>query len=344
MSDQLIKHVPDDELKRRVRKEKDKYVHERLLFIRQLYLGDSVAQACERLCIAEQTGYNWLRLWNEKGYEGLKPEFGGGAPPKLTDEDKDQVREKLKTKDTWMTSEVKALIRRELGVTYSLRHLSRMLREFGMHYAKPCPQDYRRPENGEQFLKEAIAEAMAGIPTDAEDIVVGFFDEASPQTTDNRQRFWSFTKPRRVRNTAKYKANTFGFYPINGEEAVEVMPNGKAGSVCEFFRTVADRNPGKHVVVILDNNPSHKAALTKQFAAQHDITLVFLPTYSPQLNPIEPVWKSVRRRISQISFIGSEWKFRESIRTAFHQLAKRKTFMKEWLEVFGPQISNLLCH
>lgn len=330
-----------DELKKLIRKERGKYLFERLLFIRQLYLNDSVAQACERLCIAEQTGYNWLKQWNEHGYEGLAPDFGGGRPPKLSDGEKDEVKGKLKEKDNWQTSEVKALIRKDFRVEYSDRHLSRMLRGFGMHYAKPYPQDYRRPENAEQLLKDSIAEAMAGVPQNS---VVGFFDEAAPQTTDNRQRFWSFGKPRRVRNTSKYKANTFGFYPVNGQEALEFMPDGKAGSVREFFRTVADRNQGKHMVVILDNNPSHKAALTKRFAAQHNMTLVFLPTYSPDLNPIEPVWKSVRRRISQISFIGSEWRFRESIRTAFHQLAKKKTFMKGWLEVFGPEISKLLCH
>lgn len=330
-----------DDLKKLIHKERDKYLFERLLFIRQLYRGDSVAQACDTLCIAEQTGYNWLKAWNEAGYEGMKPDFDHGRLPKLSEKEKEHVKEKLKEKGNWLTSEVRALIRRDFSVDYSLRHLSRIMKGFGMHYAKPYPQDYRRQENSEQLLKEAIAEAMASIP-EGKDVVVGFFDEASPQTADNRQRFWSFSKPKRVRNTAKYRANTFGFYPIKGEESVEFMRNGKAGSVCDFFRTVADRNPGKHVVIFADNNRSHKAALTKQFAHQHSITLIFLPTYSPHLNPIEPLWKSVRRRISQISFIGSEWKFRESIRAAFHHLAKKKSFMEDWLEVFGPQISNLL--
>jgi len=340
MSDKLIKHIPMDELKKLIRKEKDKYLFERLLFIRQLYRGDSVIQACDTLCISEQTGYNWLQQWNEKGYEGLKPEFGGGAPPKLTDQEKEQVKEKLKEKGNWMASEVKALIRKEFHVSYSDRHVSRILRGFGMHYAKPYPHDYRRPENAEEILMERIEAAMQNAPQDS---VIGFIDEASPQTTDNRQRFWSFGKPTIRKNTSKYKANAFGFYPVNGTEVLEFMDNGKAGSVCEFLRKISDRNHRKHIVAFADNAPSHKAQLTRQFAAQHNITLVFLPVYSPDLNPIEPIWKSGRRRLSQVSFIKSEWAFRETMRTSFHHLAKRKTFMGKWLEKFGGLFPNLLC-
>ena len=73
-----------------------------------------------------------------------------------------------------------------------------------------------------------------------------------------------------------------------------------------------------------------------------DITLVFLPKYSPNLNPIEFVWKSLRRKISQI-FAKSEWSFRETIRTGFCVLAEKKSFMTGWLEKFGPDLSKLLC-
>lgn len=335
----VIKHISQDELKNLVRKEKNKHIHERLLFINHLYLGDSISETCERMCISEQTGYNWLKQWNEKGYEGLNPDFGGGRPPKITKQHKEQLKDKLKSKGNWLTSEIRALIKKDFGIAYSGRQIIRILRSFNMHYAKPYSNDYRKPENAEQLLKDSIT--LVDIPEDA---VVGFIDEASPQTTDNRQRFWSFSKPRRTRNTTKYRANTFGFYPINGIETLEFMENGKASSVCEFLRSISDKNPGKRIVAFLDNARSHISAHTRRFAEQHNITLVFIPKYSPDLNPIEFIWKSVRRRISQISFIGSEWKFKETIRTSFHRFAKSKTFMKGWLETFGDLFPNLLCH
>ena len=105
----------------------------------------------------EQTGYNWLEKWNEKGRDGIGPDFGGGIPPKLTEEQKGKLRDKLMSKATWLTAEVRAFIRNDFNITYSIRHVARMLRGFGMHYAKPYPHDYRKPDNSEGLLKNAIA-------------------------------------------------------------------------------------------------------------------------------------------------------------------------------------------
>lgn len=337
---ELIRHVSQEELKKLVRKEKNKHIHERLLFIRQLYIGDSVETACDRMCISIQTGYNWLKQWNEKGYEGLAPDFSGGKPPKLTDKQKGQLKDKLKSKANWLTSQVRALIKKEFGVIYSIRHVARILRDFGMHYAKPYSRDYRQPWNAKELLAEAIEQANETIN---EKCVVGFLDQAAPQTTDNKQRFWSFEKPRIYRNTTRYRANTFGFYPINGKEVIEFMERSTAPHVCRFLHMIRMKNPKKRILLFLDNARSHVAEMTRKCAEALNITLIFLPPYSPELNPIELIWKSIRRRMSQI-FVISEWSLKETIRTTFHRLAKKPSFMKGWLNIFMPKISNLLCH
>ena len=135
------RRVPENELRSLISREKDKRVHERLLFILQLYMGASVPDACERLCIALQTGYNWLKAWNQGGYPGLKPRFGGGRPPKLTEEQRETLREALGSKSHWLTGEVRDLIARRFNVQYSLRQVARILRSLGMHISKPYPED-----------------------------------------------------------------------------------------------------------------------------------------------------------------------------------------------------------
>jgi transposase len=57
------------------------------------------------------------------------------------------------------------------------------------------------------------------------------------------------------------------------------------------------RSEGRRVVVISDNAKYHHALLHKEWRAEHDekFSLDFLPPYSPQLNPIERVWKLLRR-------------------------------------------------
>jgi len=57
--------------------------------------------------------------------------------------------------------------------------------------------------------------------------MIGFSDEASPQTTANTQRFWSFGTPIVCKNSTKYKANTFGFYALNGTSVVDFEKNSK---------------------------------------------------------------------------------------------------------------------
>jgi transposase len=332
----VIKHITIDELKNLVRKEKNKHVHERLLFIHQLYLGDNVEIVSKRMCLAVQTGYNWLDDWNRKGYEGLVPRFGGGKPPSLSKNQREKLKRRLKEQGNWITSQVRALIQKEFSVTYSLDHVARILRGFGMNYAKPYPKDYRCPENAKELLAQSLEEAMKDAPSDS---VIGFMDEASPQTTDNKQRFWSFGKPKMTKNTSRYKANAFGFYPINGKETVGFMERSTSKHVCEFLQKIRSSNPGRHVIVIVDNFRSHVANVTRNYARSIGITLIFLPPYSPHLNPIEFIWKSIRRRVSQ-TFVNTEWSLKETIRMSFHRLARKKSFMVGWLETFMPDFSK----
>jgi transposase len=327
------------ELKKLIKKEKDARVRHRLLFIRQLYEEISVDEACERMCISRQTGYGWLNRWNEAGKDGMHDTSGGGRPPRLDNRQKEQLKEILASKDHWLTHEVRALIKNEFAVSYSFRYIRKLLRGFGMYYAKPYTLDYRRPEDAKKILSSRLSEALKDAPAD---VIVGFLDETSPQTRDNKQRVWSFSKPRKSKNTTQYRANTFGFYPLNGREVVDFKERSKAKHVCEFLKLIRLRNPTKHIIVILDNARSHVARETRAVARSLNMTLVFLPPYSPDLNPIEYIWKSVKKRVSQILNVRSEWSFKEAIRTTFHRLAKQLSFCQYWIRIFQPVLSGLL--
>lgn len=327
--------MPLSDLKRLVKEAKDARVRHRLLFIRQLYDDAGVEEACERMCISKQTGYDWLSLWNKSGIEGMPPGSGGGRPSKLSGEEKKKLEELLKSKEHWLTGEVSALIKREFKVSYSLRHVRKILRGLGMYYAKPYVLDIRKPEDSQKILADRLESALK-----EKEAIIGFLDEASPQTKDNTQRVWSFTKPKKSKNTAYYKANTFGFYPLNGKEVLEFKEKSKSGDLCDFLRQIRMKNPVKHLIIILDNARSHNARQTRRFAEVLNISLIFLPPYSPDLNPIEYIWKSVRKRLSQIESIKSEWSLKETIRTTFHRQAKKLSFAENWIKTFTPNLSS----
>ncbi len=122
-------------------------------FIRHLYKGEGVEKAAELIGITKATGYNWLKSWNSRGYEGLIPQFAGGKPPKLSNDQKKELKEMLKDK-SWTTKEVQELIKKKFGVDYSSWQVRRILKSMGMKYAKPLQKDYRKPENAEELLKK----------------------------------------------------------------------------------------------------------------------------------------------------------------------------------------------
>jgi putative transposase len=114
-----------------------------------------------------------------------------------------------------------------------------------------------------------------------EDSIIGFFDETSPQTTANTVKLWSFHKPEVIKNTTRLKANTFGFYALNGKSVVDFKEHSKKEDVVDFLYEIRKHNPDKEIILILDNFRSHKASTVALVAAEIKITLIFLPPLFP---------------------------------------------------------------
>ena len=171
--------------------------------------------------------------------------------------------------------------------------------------------------------------------------IVGFMDEASPQTTSNTVRLWSIGRPEIWKNTDRLKANAFGFYSLNGSSVIEFMEHSRKEDVCQFLQSVRAANPSGHLIIVLDNFNSHKAKATLALAARLDIEMVFLPSYSPDLNPIEFIWKSIKRIIST-RFMENLAMMKESIATAYSKLSVSLGFASYWIrDYLGGSISNI---
>jgi transposase len=68
-----------------------------------------------------------------------------------------------------------------------------------------------------------------------------------------------------------------------------------AETVCELLRLLANAQPDIPVTVILDNARYQRCALVQSVAQTLGIELLYLPTYSPNLNLIERFWKFVKK-------------------------------------------------
>jgi len=112
-----------------------------------------------------------------------------------------------------------------------------------MRYAKPYPRDYRRPEDAGAKLQNSLDDALGKLEDlEASDkFIVGFLDECSPQTGANTVRRWAFEKPMVVKDTTKYKANTFGFYALGGVSVVDFLENSKKENFAVFYKRSGSR-------------------------------------------------------------------------------------------------------
>ena len=92
-----------------------------------------------------------------------------------------------------------------------------------------------------------------------------------------------------------------------------------AETVCELLSRLAGISPGMPITVVLDNARYQRCALVQRVAAQLNIELLYLPTYSPNLNLIERFWKFVKKQCLYSKYYPDSASFQQAILTCIEQ-------------------------
>ena len=80
--------------------------------------------------------------------------------------------------------------------------------------------------------------------------------------------------------------------PLTGENIALQAPDVNTETMSVFLQMISkDLNPNDHAVLIMDQAGWHRS---KQLKVPANITILFLPPYSPELNPIERLWGFMR--------------------------------------------------
>ena len=242
-SKDLVRHLDETELSDAIddaQKAEQTRLVRRLCFIRNLYKGDSVTEAADRVGVAQPTGSRWVEAWNAEGVDGLEPDWGDGRPPRLSDTEQEQFKELLEQHQPLTTQQIQQLLADGFDISYTQRHVSRLLKKLGMNYAIPRPKKPDQPDDAEEILEENLQQALDELDDDIVTdggFVLGFLDEAWPKPTDNSRRVWAFGKPtiEKETPTANFDDAVFGFYALLGESVVECKPDLTKESVGDFF-------------------------------------------------------------------------------------------------------------
>jgi transposase len=89
--------------------------------------------------------------------------------------------------------------------------------------------------------------------------------------------------------------------------------------VCELLGKLAALNLGMPISIVLDNARYQRCALVQEFARRLDIELLFLPSYSPNLNLIERFWKFVKKQCLYSRYYPNFADFKQAISTCIEQ-------------------------
>lgn len=87
------------------------------------------------------------------------------------------------------------------------------------------------------------------------------------------------------------------------------------------------------IVIVLDNYPVHKAKLAQKVCKILNIQLILLPPYSPKLNPIEQVWRTIKRELSKFYIKDKEFLI-QKFKYYYDGIIENESFYNGWIKKF----------
>lgn len=108
---------------------------------------------------------------------------------------------------------------------------------------------------------------------------------------------WCFCRTFIKTPSGRQRLNVLGAINAISHQFVSVINQAyiNAQSVCDLFDKLRELHPTEPLTIVLDNAPYQRCKKVLAHAAQRGITLLFLPSYSPNLNLIERLWKFIKK-------------------------------------------------
>jgi len=195
------------------------------------------------------------------------------------------------------------IIRQRTGILRGQTQVRRFLRRLGLEPRKvaalpvppkKAPEEHAREQR--QFLDDELEPVLAEARAGRRDV---YFVDAS-HFVFAAFLGWVWCAMRFFVRAAsgRKRYNVLGALHAVSHRLIRVANHSyiNAESICDLLRAVAAAGVGRPITLVLDNARYQKCALVQGLAQSLGIGLLYLPSYSPNLNLIERVWRFVKKQ------------------------------------------------
>jgi transposase len=288
--------------------------------------GRTAADIADALGCSLKAVTNWVARYNAGGIEALHDRPRSGRPPLLDPAHYPRLKQRLgdppRPEDgvcALRGIDIRRILEQEFGVLMSLQAVYDLLHRLGYSDLMPRPQHEDANPEVQAFFKEIVVEQIDAIAEQHPDreVRVYFEDEARFGTQGTITRVWAprGSRPRAVRqNGREWLYVLMAVCVGTGAASALIMPELNAGVLNLFLEQFSGELPaGVHAVLIWDGAGYH---VSKDLVVPSNVSLIQLPPYSPELNPVENLWHYLRaHHWSNREYEGYEGLQREAVRS-----------------------------
>ena len=278
----------------------------RIRAVKRVQQGESPEKVIATLGFSRACIYNWLARYRAGGWHELKSGKHTGRPKKLngkqiawlykTISDKDPLQLKFSFA-LWTRSIITRLIRRQFNLKLSESSVGRLLHQMGLSCQKPLYRAYQQDPEVVEHWKKTI---FPKIKKRAKKLgaTIYFEDESGIRSDFHAGTTWAPKGETPVIEVtgARFSTNMIAAISTRGHLRFMVHQGTVTASIiCDFLKRLM-HNAQNHVFLIWDGHPTHKSKKVRECIESFDgkLEVYLLPSYSPELNPTEQVWRSVK--------------------------------------------------
>jgi transposase len=262
----------------------------------------------ERWSLSLSCLYQWRQAFLLRGMDSLVYHHSGGRRPKLTPRQRKRLVELVEAGPLavgcetacWTSVLIRVLIWREFGVLYNCQYVCTLLHNLGFSFQKArFISDHLDAARRHAWLQEEWPLILRAAKR--RHALILFEDEASFAQWGSLSYTWARRGQQpEVKTSGKRKGyKVFGAIEYFSGRLFSQGIEGRftSDSYQAFLRTILAQTT-THLFLIHDGARYHTSQATVHFLAQHAerITVHPLPSYSPDYNPIEYLWKKTKKR------------------------------------------------